>query len=176
MVLQLNRSITQKIWKKNIPCRILLFFLMNNRRRQVSLDPSFLSIVCVFAIVVLLITLFINVNILYLNKMHLLNELFYGRCMLERVVIDYLMDFVFRFISRYFHNHHDLYYVYFSDNRLNIKCGKYHTVTFSATYIFIFINFQMKITSEIREIHYYHPFQHTTSVEEFIQEMHLIQV
>jgi hypothetical protein len=87
MVLQLNRSITQKIWKKNIPCRILLFFLMNNRRRQVSLDPSFLSIVCVFAIVVLLITLFINVNILYLNKMHLLNELFYGRCMLERVVI-----------------------------------------------------------------------------------------
>ena len=83
---------------------------------------------------------------------------------------DYLLHFVFRY------NHHDLYNVYFSNDRLNIKWGKYHTVTFSATYIFIFINFQMNKTSEIREIHYYHPFPQTSSVEELIQEMHFIQV
>jgi hypothetical protein len=42
---------------------------------SVSLDPSFSfhSFVCVFAIVVLLITLFINVKILYLNDNYLLN-------------------------------------------------------------------------------------------------------
>ena len=53
----------------------------------VSLDPSFSfhSSACVFAIAVLFITLFINVNILYLYKMYLLNLDWSLLC--ERLVI-----------------------------------------------------------------------------------------
>ena len=72
---------------------------------------------------------------------------------------DFLFDIVFHLISRYFHHHHDLYYVYFSNDRLNIKWRKYDTVTFSDTCIFIFINFQMKATIQAQ-----------------VQELHLIQV
>jgi hypothetical protein len=45
MVLQLNRSITQKIWKTNIPCRILLFFLMNNEEDKFLLIQALVFIV-----------------------------------------------------------------------------------------------------------------------------------